>query len=63
PTAIDSILQFVQKNGSAKAIELAREFKIPVEEVEEYAESLEKHGLLKIEYSLFGQMTLKKIQA
>ncbi len=63
PTAIDSILQFVQKNGSAKAIALAREFKIPVEEVEEYAESLEKHGLLKIEYSLLGEMTLKKIQA
>lgn len=60
-TAIDGILFYVQKNGSADAIELAKKFKIPVEEVEEYAESLEKHGLLKVEYSLLGKMTLKKI--
>ncbi len=59
-TAIDSILFYVQSKGAVEALALAREFKIPVEEVEEYAESLEKHGLLKIEYNLFGKMTLRK---
>ena len=59
-TPVDQILRLVEKKGSATASELARQFSLPVSEVEEYAVSLEKHGLLKIEYDLFGKMKLRR---
>ena len=59
-TAIDKILRYVDKKGSAGAIEVARQFSLPLSEVEEYAISLEKHGLLVLDYDILGKMKLKK---
>ncbi|VVC00888.1 Inosine-5'-monophosphate dehydrogenase [uncultured archaeon] len=57
-TELDRILAYVEKKGSVSADDLARAFKLPVAEVEEYAASLEKHGLLKIDFNLIGKMKL-----
>ena len=59
-TAIDHIVHFVQKRGSASAEEVAKQCNLTIQEVEEYANSLEKNGLLKLEYNLFGKMKLHK---
>ena len=59
-TAIDLIVHFVQKRGAATAEEVARYCNLTIGEVEEYATSLEKNGLLKLEYSIIGRMKLKR---
>jgi CBS domain-containing protein len=59
-TAIDHIVHYVQKKGSATAEEVAKSCNLTIQEVEEYANSLEKNGLLKLEYNLFGKMKLHK---
>ena len=59
-TAVDQILRYVEKKGSATSSELARLFSLPLSEVEEYAISLEKHGLLMLEYDILGKMKLRK---
>jgi predicted transcriptional regulator len=59
-TAIDHIVHYVQKRGSATAEEVARNCNLTLQEVEEYANSLEKNGLLKLEYSILGKMKLHK---
>ena len=59
-TAIDQILKYVERKGAANSSEIARQFSLPVSEVEEYAVSLEKHALLEIEYNIFGRMKLKR---
>ena len=61
-TVLDLILHFVQKNGVATAEEVSAKFKIPVSEIEEYAMSLDKHGLLKAEYNFLGKMKLKRLE-
>lgn len=61
-TAIDSIVHYVQSKGAASAEEVAKACGLKLAEVEEYAASLERYGLLKAEYSIFGKMKLKKIQ-
>jgi CBS-domain-containing membrane protein len=58
-TAIDQIVHYVQKKGSASAEEVAKNGNLTIQEVEEYATSLEKNGLLKVEYNLIGKMKLK----
>lgn len=62
-TSLDLVLQFVQKKGATTAKEVSDKFKIPENEIEEYALCLEKHGLLKIEYDFFGKMKLRKAEA
>ncbi|MCX6772945.1 MAG: CBS domain-containing protein [Candidatus Micrarchaeota archaeon] len=59
-TAIDKILRYVDKKGSANASEIAKQFSLPISEVEEYAMSLEKHGLLTLDYDILGKMKLRK---
>lgn len=59
-TTIDQILRFVERKGSAGASEIAKQFRLPLTEVEEYAVSLEKHGLLQLDYDLLGKMKLRK---
>lgn len=59
-TAIDQVLRFVEKKGIVSSSDVAREFKLPVSEIEQYAVSLEKHGILQIEYTMLGKMKLKK---
>ena len=61
-TVLDLILHFVQKKGVTTAEEVSAKFKIPVNEIEEYAMSLDKHGLLKAEYNFLGKMKLKKLE-
>jgi len=58
-TAIDNIVNYVQKKGSASAEEVAQGCGLTIQEVEEYANSLEKRGLLRLEYSILGKMKLK----
>ncbi|MCX8175141.1 MAG: CBS domain-containing protein [Candidatus Micrarchaeota archaeon] len=59
-TPIDQLLHYIQARGSATAEEVAKQFRLPLEEVEEYALSLEKHGLLRLEYSILGKMKIMK---
>ncbi len=61
-TAIDQILRYVEKKSPTDAGEVAKQFKLSVKEVEEYADSLSKHGLLKVEYNIIGKMKLKKME-
>lgn len=61
-TTIDRVLSFVKRRGMASPEEVSKQFKIPVQTVEKYAQSLEKHGLLKIEYNLLGKMTMKRAE-
>jgi len=57
-TAIDHIVHYVHRRGSATAEEVAKKCNLTVAEVEEYSNSLEKNGLLRLEYNLFGKMKL-----
>ncbi len=59
-TAIDHIVHYVQRRGSASADEVAKKCNLTIQEVEEYANSLEKNGLLKLEYNIFGKMKLHR---
>ena len=61
-TVLDLILHFVQRKGVTTAEEVSAKFKIPVNEIEEYAMSLDKHGLLKAEYNFLGKMKMKKME-
>lgn len=61
-TTIDEVLRFVQAKGTVSAEEVAGKFSIPVANIEEYALSLEKNGLLKIEYTLLGRMRIKRVE-
>ena len=60
-TTIDKVFYFVQNKGVATADEVAKNCNLSVPEVESYANSLEKHGLVKIEYNLFGKLKIYKI--
>ncbi|MCX8195283.1 MAG: CBS domain-containing protein [Candidatus Micrarchaeota archaeon] len=57
-TAIDSIVHYVQQKKAASAEEVAKSCGLTLQEVEEYAASLEKNGLLRTEYNIFGKMKL-----
>jgi CBS domain-containing protein len=59
-TAIDHIVHYVQEKGTAGAEEVAKKCGLTVDEVEEYANSLEKNGLLKLEYTMFGKLKLHR---
>jgi CBS domain-containing protein len=61
-TTLDIILHYVQRNGSAKAEEVSKKFGLPMHELEDYALCLEKHGLLRVEYDIFGKMKLHKLE-
>ena len=59
-TAIDQLVNFVRQNESVSALEAAKNCNLTVEEVESYALSLEKNGLLRIDYDVLGNMKLQK---
>lgn len=61
-TAIDNVLEFVNKKGMTTCEEIAKEFNLPIQTVEGYAQSLETYGLLKIDYTLLGKMKLKRVE-
>jgi len=59
-TAIDQIVHYIEEKGAASASEVARSCNLTVAEVEEYANSLEKNRLLRLEYDLLGKMRLRR---
>ncbi|MEM2138248.1 MAG: CBS domain-containing protein [Candidatus Anstonellaceae archaeon] len=59
-TAIDLIVHYVEEKGVASAKEVAKHCNLTVDEVEEYAASLEKNRLLKLEYDILGKMKLRR---
>ena len=59
-TAIDQLVQFVRQKGAVRASEAAKRCNLTVDEVEAYALSLEKNGILKIDYDMLGNMKLQK---
>jgi predicted transcriptional regulator len=59
-TAIDQLVHFVRQKGMVSAPEAAKRCNLTVAEVEAYALSLEKNGLLKIDYDMLGNMKLQK---
>ncbi len=61
-TEVDNILRIVENEGESSAGGLAKELGISVKTVEALAESLERHHLIKIKYSWFGGMKLKRVE-
>jgi len=59
-TAIDQLVHFVRQAGVVGAPEAAKRCNLTVDEVESYALSLEKNGILKIDYDVLGNMKLQK---
>jgi predicted transcriptional regulator len=59
-TAIDQLVHFVRQAGTVSAPEAAKRCNLTVDEVEAYALSLEKNGILKIDYDVLGNMKLQK---
>lgn len=59
-TPIDQLVHYVQGRGFASASEVAKHCRLTEGEVESYAISLEKNGLLRLEYDIFGRMKLAK---
>ena len=59
-TAIDQLVNFVRQSGAVSAAEAAKRCNLTVGEVEAYSLSLEKNGILKIEYDMLGNMKLQK---
>ena len=59
-TAIDQLVNFVRQNEKVSALAAAKNCNLTLEEVESYALSLEKNGLLKIDYDVLGNMKLQK---
>jgi predicted transcriptional regulator len=59
-TAIDQLVQFVRLSGTVSAAEAAKRCNLTVEEVEAYALSLEKNGILAVDYDMLGNMKLQK---
>jgi len=59
-TAIDQLVNFVRQAGVVSAPEAAKRCNLTVDEVESYALSLEKNGILKIDYDMLGNMKLQK---
>jgi len=58
-TILDKILHMVEKEGHVSASELASKLSIKPKEVEELGCYLEKHGLIKIRRTLWGQTFIR----
>lgn len=61
-TPIDEIVKLVNEKGSILAKDAAHQCKLNVTEVEEYANSLAKKRIIKIEYDILGRMRLIKLK-
>jgi hypothetical protein len=53
-TSIDKLLDMVQKKGRISLSYAAHKLNYPRSEVEEWAKALSEHGLMKVDYTLFG---------
>jgi predicted DNA-binding transcriptional regulator len=61
-TDIDILYETVQKKGSMTIKEVQTQFKIDKKKADEWATILEENGLIKIRYSMFKGMILKKVE-
>jgi|GEM_PF-3322721 len=61
-TPIDQLVHLVEKRGSVRAADAARLLGLSRAEVQDYAKSLEKNNLVRIEYDLFGMKLVRAEQ-
>ena len=61
-TSIDLLYRRIQEKGKMSLNEVMTFFHVSKEVAEEWGEILEKHGLITIEYPLFGNPLFKKIK-
>jgi predicted transcriptional regulator len=61
-TPIDQLVHLVEKKGSVRASDAARLCSLSRAEIEDYAKSLEKSNLIRIEYDLFGMKLVRPEQ-
>ncbi|MDE1798491.1 MAG: CBS domain-containing protein [Candidatus Micrarchaeota archaeon] len=59
-TVIDQIVHYIAQKGSVSANDVAKHCNLTLDEVEDYASSLERNRLLRVEYDMLGQMWIKK---
>ncbi|GEM_PF-2144952 len=53
-TGIDEIVEYLHKKGSCSLSKLSEKFGYPEEVIEEWANALEEHGAVEIDYSIRG---------
>lgn len=58
-TVLDRILKLVEKEGEIRASEIASQLNITTQAVEKMGSYLEKHGLIKIRRTLWGQFFIR----
>jgi CBS domain-containing protein len=58
-TPVDQLVHLIEKKGSIRVADAARQFGLSREEIQDYAKSLEKSNLIKIEYGLFGMRLVR----
>jgi CBS domain-containing protein len=58
-TPVDQLVHLIEKKGSIGVADAARQFGLSREEIQDYAKSLEKSNLIKIEYGLFGMRLVR----
>jgi predicted transcriptional regulator len=58
-TPIDQLVHLVEKRGFINAADAARICGLSHAEIQDYAKSLEKNNLIRIEYGLFGMKLIK----
>jgi virulence-associated protein VagC len=59
-TNIDKLLEIVEKKESVNVVDVSKELKVNVEQIENWAKILEEHGLIEIIYPLIGFPRLRK---
>lgn len=62
-TLIDLLYKRIQQKGQISLGEVMKYFNISKEVAEEWADILEKHTLITIEYPFFGDPILKKVKS
>ncbi|MDI6825578.1 MAG: hypothetical protein QMD36_00035 [Candidatus Aenigmarchaeota archaeon] len=59
-TAIDKMIEILDKRGSVTILDLSRELGVSIEHIESWAKILEDRGLIEMEYPLIGPSRLRK---
>lgn len=58
-TSADKMMTYIQKQEKVRSEKCAKDLKIPIDHVEEWADVLEEKGLIDVEYSPIKGMVLK----
>jgi hypothetical protein len=59
-TDIDKLMSMIEKEKSVSVLDVSKELKVSVEQIENWAKILEEHGLIEIIYPLIGFPRLRK---